>query len=366
MKIPFRLKKNSTSNLNSEKLDNSEINLIYQPNSRSFNKASLNSLSEISELRLRNVNRVLIGNLNINSIRNKFDQLKDTVLKYIDILILTETKLDETFLISQFLMDVFSKPYRFDRNKQRGGVMVYIRETIPSKILEKHSCPNNTECLFIELNFRKCKWLLCGTYHLPSQNDEYYCNYLDKALDTYSNYEKVLLIGDFTTERTEHYIESFLYEHEFSNLVKEKTCFKNMQNPTCTDLLLTNNSYAVQQTTTVCSGLSDCHKLVSSVLKRQITYRDYERFDSLKFNNELKNVLTIENIDNCIKFDGKFLEVLDKHAPFKRKLLTANHASYVSTCLRKVIMRRSYLEKVYFKNRTENSLRAFKKLKKLF
>ena len=329
-------------------MDNSEINLTYQPNSRSFNKASLNSLSEISELRLRSVNRVLIGNLNINSIRNKFDQLKDTVLKYIDILILTETKLDETFLTSQFLMDVFSKPYRFDRNKHRGGVMVYIRETIPSKILEKHSR------------------LLCGTYHLPSQNDEYYCNYLDKALDTYSNYEKVLLVGDFNTERTEHYIESFLYEHELSNLVKEKTCFKNMQNPTCTELLLTNNSYAVQQTATVCSGLSDCHKLVSSVLKRQITYRDYEKFDSLKFNNELKNVLTIENIDNCIKFDGKFLEVLDKHAPLKRKLLTANHASYVSKGLRKAIIRRSYLEKVYFKNRTENSLRAFKKLKKLF
>ena len=148
--------KSSTSHLNSEKLDNTEINLTYQSKSRSINNASLNSLSELSELRLRNVNRVLIGNLNINSIRNKFDQLKDTVLKYIDILILTETKLDETFLTSQFLMDGFSKPYRFDRNKHGGGVMIYIRDTIPSKILEKHSCPNNIECLFIELNFRKC------------------------------------------------------------------------------------------------------------------------------------------------------------------------------------------------------------------
>ena len=148
--------KSSTSNLNSEKLDNTEINLTYQSNSRSINNASLNSLSELSELRRRSVNRVLIGNLNINSIRNKFDQLKDTVLKYIDILILTETKLDETFLTSQFLMDGFSKPYRFDRNKYGGGVTIYIRDTIPSKILEKHSCPNNIECLFIELNFRKC------------------------------------------------------------------------------------------------------------------------------------------------------------------------------------------------------------------
>ena len=117
--------KTSTSNLNSEKLDNSEINLIYQSKSSSINNASLNYLSEISELTLRSVNRVLIGNLNINSIRNKFDQLKDTVLKYIGIFILTETKLDETFLTSQFLMDGFS--YRFDRNKYGGGVMVYIR-----------------------------------------------------------------------------------------------------------------------------------------------------------------------------------------------------------------------------------------------
>ena len=100
----------------------------------------------------------------------------------------------------------------------------------------------------------------------------------------------------------------------------------------------TNNSCAFQQTATVCSGLSDCRKLVLTILKtsilkgnpRRITYRDYKKFDSLKFNNELKNVLTIENVDNFAKFDQKFLEVLDKHAPLKKKLLRANHASYVS------------------------------------
>ena len=78
----------------------------------------------------------------------------------------------------------------------------------------------------------------------------------------------------------------------------------------------------------------DCHKLVLTVLKtsipkgnpRQITYRDYKKFDSLKSNNELKNVLTIENIDNCTKFDEKFLKVLVKHAALKEKLLRAYHA----------------------------------------
>ena len=91
------------------------------------------------------------------------------MLKYIDILVVTETKLDETFLESLFLMDGFSKPYRLDRNKNGGGIMIFIRDTISSKILEKHVSPNVVESIFVELNFRKCKWLLCGTYHPPFQ-----------------------------------------------------------------------------------------------------------------------------------------------------------------------------------------------------
>ena len=221
----------------------SEGSLTDQSEKKSINTAP-NSLSKIKELRIGNANKVIIGNLNINSIRNKFEQLKETVLKYIDILVVTETKLDETFLESLFLMDGFSKPYRLDRNKNGGGVMIFIRDTISSKILEKHIFPNDVESIFVELNFRKCKWLLCGTYHPPSQSDEYFLNNLDKALDTYSRYNKVLLMGDFNTQTSEQRIEFFLYTCELCNLVKEKTCFKNMQNPSCIDLSLTNNVYA--------------------------------------------------------------------------------------------------------------------------
>ena len=67
---------------------------------------------------------MIIGNLNISSIRNKFEQSKETVLKYIGILVVSETKLDETFLESLFLIDGFSKPYRLDRNKNEGEIMI--------------------------------------------------------------------------------------------------------------------------------------------------------------------------------------------------------------------------------------------------
>ena len=105
----------------------------------------------------------------------------------LDILIITETKLDDTFPVSQFHIDGFSKPYRLDRNRNGDGVIIYMREDIPSKILTKHVLPTDIEALFIELNFRKCKWLLSGIYHPPSQSDQYLFDRLDKHLDVYSN-----------------------------------------------------------------------------------------------------------------------------------------------------------------------------------
>ena len=307
-------------------------------------------------IRLSNVNRVIIGNLNINSLTSKFDQLKEIVLKYIDILVITETKLDDTFPNAQFLVPGFSKPFRLDRNRNGGGVMIYVRENIPSKLLTKHVLPSDIECIFLELNVRKCKWLLVGTYHPPSQNDHYFFENLDKAIDVYSHYEKVLLARDFNAEISEFCLDSFLYQHELKNLVKEKTCFKNVSNPSCIDLFLTNNALSFQHTETVSTGLSDFHELVLTVLiskskPREIHYRNYNRFDSSEFNVDLKNAFAHEKIKSCIQFDEVFMKVLNRHAPLKKKILRANHSSYMSKTLRKAIMRRSYLENKYLKKK---------------
>ena len=53
------------------------------------------------------MNRLIMGNLNIKSISNKFDQLKLFVQGEVDDLIVTETKLDSTFPTSQFVIDVY-------------------------------------------------------------------------------------------------------------------------------------------------------------------------------------------------------------------------------------------------------------------
>ena len=74
-------------------------------------------------------------------------------------------------------MSGFSEPYVLKRNRNGGEVIVYIRQHIPSKMIEKHVFPHYMEDLFVELSFRKCKCLLLEhTIH--------------KAFDTYTSYEK--------------------------------------------------------------------------------------------------------------------------------------------------------------------------------
>ena len=67
------------------------------------------------------------------------------------------------------------------------------------------------------------------------------------------------------------------------------------------------------------------------------------------FNDEVKNVLNLDKINSYTMFEELLLKALDKHAPVKKKVVRVNHAKYISKPLRKAIMKRSYLEKVYFK-----------------
>ena len=89
------------------------------------------------------------------------------------ILVITETKLDDSIPTLQFLMKGFVEPFRSDRNRNRCGVMIYIRDNIPRKLLLKHVFQSDIEGLLSIhraqlgnvngyswlLNFMKCKLL---------------------------------------------------------------------------------------------------------------------------------------------------------------------------------------------------------------
>ena len=64
-----------------------------------FIRGIKNSLKNdtFNEIRQKNLNRIIIAHLNVNSIRNKLEMLKEVVGNKIDILLISETKLEDTF-----------------------------------------------------------------------------------------------------------------------------------------------------------------------------------------------------------------------------------------------------------------------------
>ena len=108
--------------------------------------------------------------MNINSLRNKFYQLKILVQDKTNILVVTESKLDDTFPDSQFHIPGYKVPFRKDTNKLDGGIIVFVMDDIPCKKFDVR-IPEDIEALFLEINLRHTKWLFCGCYHPPFQND---------------------------------------------------------------------------------------------------------------------------------------------------------------------------------------------------
>ena len=82
------------------------------------------------------------------------------------------------------------------------GVMIFVNENIPSKLVSKYTLPDDIEGMFIEIKLRKTKWLILGIYHPPNQPDDYFFKAVGNALDQYlKTCEKFLLLGDFIKQK---------------------------------------------------------------------------------------------------------------------------------------------------------------------
>ena len=97
--------------------ENSEANSTVENGANEF-------IEYLQNLRTETSGNLLIGHLNRNSIRNKVDMLSYMIGNKIDILMISESKLDDTFPTSQFVIDSFTEPFRLDRTRN-GGVVYY-------------------------------------------------------------------------------------------------------------------------------------------------------------------------------------------------------------------------------------------------
>ena len=252
---------------------------------------ALDAKSRLKEMKGQSSNKMILSHLNIDSIRNKFEALKFIVDSNKDLFLISETKLDDSFPRAPFLIKCFSAPYRFDRNSKGGELLFYIREDIPSKILT-YSSNCDIETLLVEINLRKRKWLLNGSYNPNKSQISHHLECLNSLLDEHSKkYEKYVLIGDFNVNTSNSFMKEFCSLNGLKNLINKPTCCKNYEKPISIDLILPNQPTLIQRSAVFETGLPDFHLLTVTEFKMSfqkckphiITYRNYKNYDNDAF-----------------------------------------------------------------------------------
>ena len=171
IRVRKKKRNNKVNSRNSvEKFSYENIDLNSNNSNKSFFSESSNTLNDdliaLSKQHLTYPKNLIIGHLSINSVRNKFSSLQQTVLSKTDIFLLSETKIDDSFPDSNFFAEGF-KMYRKDRTKNGGGLSLYENENLPGKIINSYKFKEKSEIILFEFSVSNRKWLLLGKYNPP-------------------------------------------------------------------------------------------------------------------------------------------------------------------------------------------------------
>ena len=102
-------------------------------------------------------------------------------------------------------------------------------------------------------------------------------------------------------------MKDFCSSYCLKSVIKQPTCFKNPENPSCINLILTNKSQSFHNTCVVEARLSYFHRMAVSVLKMHfhkltlkiISYKDFKKFEYESFMDSLYLALNSQNI--CVR-----------------------------------------------------------------
>ena len=223
-----------------------------------------------------------MGHLNISSLRNKLELVKEVIFNNIDVFFLSETKVDETFPSNQFQIDGY-KTFRLDRNCYGGGVCMYVNQDIAARSVG-YSSISNIESICLELNLRKRKWLVIGIYKPPSYSEDAFIKSLFSCLtNAAKEFDNILLLQDFNMTAENTKMEQLLTSFSLESLIKSPTCFESVI-PNSIDLILTNHKQYFMKSQTLVTGISGFHALTLTSMRNTFCkgnpktkfYRDFK------------------------------------------------------------------------------------------
>lgn len=333
----------------------------------------------LARFRAENTKNLIFGFLNINSLRYKFYDVKHLLTEnLIDIFAICETKLDDSFPNCQFNIPEH-KFHRRDHNYHGGGVAIYVRSDITHKIRNDLDHLNNDlllQYIVLEIWIRKEKWLICCMYKAPTaQHEMFTCTFGTLLELLYKETKNILVMGDINFDMLKS--NPLLGQCELfdlKNIVKGATCFKG-NNPTSIDVVLSSNPGRIKTHFNFTCGVSDHHNIVGVSTKitfekqppRKVFYRTYKHFNEKDYSRDLSYIpISVVDIfddtdDKTWAYEILLTEIIDEHAPIKKRTLRKHTAPFMNSELRKAIHKKSMLRNRYYKSRNSKNWDSYKK-----
>ncbi len=315
-----------------------------------------------------------IAHLNIRSLVKNIHQFRLYLHKQqFDVICINETRLDATVPNHEVGINGY-EIVRNDRNRNGGGVAIYLRNSINYKIKEElMSC--DLEIITIEIFKPKSKSFLVNCWYRPPDSSvEIFNNYEELVKKMDSENKEVILIGDFNCDwsqivnnhansQTKKFVE-LTKTLQFEQLIKEPTRVTE-SSKTQIDLAFTNKP----------EGISD-HSLI--FIQRKISIqrkapkiiktRQFKNYNVGYFKQDLAinmQTISITNDPNEMWNEWKhiFLTVADRHAPPITKKVRSEYAPWITSEIKNMMHRRDFLKRKAVKTGSKQFHDAFTKVR---
>ena len=287
----------------------------------------------------------------------------------IDVLFLSETKLDVSFPSPQFRVTGY-KCHRADRNQHGGGIMAFVRNDLSHRRRSdlEHVALKSVEARIIKMIIRNEKWLYMCQYNPNSEFKSQCCDTIEVILETVQSeqFSTVIVVGDLDInvlcQQDSRCLFDVIETHDLTNVISEPTCFKS-SDPILLYLVLTANRKRIADTLNIDVGLSDFHNMIcfSSKIhvprerKNVISCRSYDTFDLTNFKNDISKAPydvgeIFDDFDDKFWYTNKLIcEVVDEYAPRKTKKPVNKPVPFMNSELRKMTHSKSMARNKFFK-----------------
>ena len=268
-----------------------------------------------------------------------------------------------------------------DRNRNGGGVALYIRNSINYENIQ--TLDERLELLCIKVIKPKAKPFIVGTWYRPPGSPNEIMHAFESALERLEQYDlETNILGDFNCDIAasplDHQTVKFLdicNLYQFQQLIHSPTRI-TASTATTIDLFITNNPGKFSHASVSHIGISD-HSLIYAISKlciptrssNIIFSRQFKNFEPTCFRRELSlapwHTVTCLNDPNSAwtVWRDLFLHVSNIHAPYRQKKVKSTPAPWLSPDLKRVMFERDRLKKVACRLKTEESWSRFKSVR---